>query len=158
MTSLSAADITARDGCPSVVKHPQHWGKKTGCARAVFTATGGKAIGSHNLDLAIPKGSHVTKAYYKVLTTFTSATDAATISLQVVAANDLVTAVAISNGGNPWDAGGLVVTSVTGSMGNELALTTADTYVSATVAVEALTAGKLVVFVEWAYVGDLDLT
>lgn len=157
MTSLSAADITALDGAPSVAKLPLVWGKKQGCARAIFSATGGKAIGAHNTDLVIPKGATVTKAYYKVLTTFTSATDAATIALSLVSANDIVSAVAISVG-TTWDASGLVATIPTGTLGNELAITTADTYVVATVAVEALTAGKLVLFVEWAYTGDLDLT
>jgi hypothetical protein len=40
-----------------------------------------------------------------VLTTFQSNTDAATIAIQVEGANDIVTAVAISDGANPWDAG-----------------------------------------------------
>jgi hypothetical protein len=158
MSSLSGADITAFNGGPSQYKQPQKWGNKEGRARAVFTATGGKAIGAHSLDLTIPKGAHVTKAHYKVLTTFTSATDAATIALSVVAANDVVSAIAISDGSNPWDAGGLVLGLPSGDMSDELAITTADVAVTATVAVEALTAGKLVVFVEWAYVGDLDLT
>lgn len=158
MSSLSYADITALDGGPSQTKMPQNWGKKFGFARTTFTATGGSAIGAHTLDLVIPKGAHVTKAYYKVLTTFTSSTDAATIALKLVAANDIVTAVAISAGGDVWDAGGLVIATPTGSMANELAATTADTAVTATVAVEALTAGKLVLWVEWVYFGDLDLT
>lgn len=158
MSSLDPTDVTNLNACPSVVKYPTNFGTKEGRARCVFTATGGKAIGAYGLGLTLPKGCTVTKAYYKVLTTFTSATDAATIALKVVSANDLVTAIAISDVSNPWDAGGMVVTTATGSMANELAITTTDTEVTATVAVEALTAGKLVLFVEWAYTGDLSLT
>lgn len=158
MTSRSQADLDFLTRGDGMHDNPAKHGAKHGLARCEFTATGGKAIASHGLGLKIPKGAHVTKAYYKVLTTFTSATDAATIALQIVGANDVVSAVAISNGGNPWDAGGLVVGIPTGSMGNELNATTVDTEVVAVVAVEALTAGKLVLWVEWAYFGDLALT
>lgn len=158
MTAFDQVDITAKDNVEAQSKLGQYLGRKEGRARCTFTATGGKAIGAYSLGLTIPKGAHVTKAYYKVLTTFTSATDAATIALKVVSANDVVSAVAIVTAGDVWDAGGCVVCIPTGSMGNELAATTADTDVTATVAVEALTAGKLVLFVEWAYFGDLTLT
>lgn len=158
MSSLDQADITNLNNAESQAKAPRYAGWKRGEARCVFTATGGKAIAAYGMGLTIPRGAHVTKAFYKVLTTFTSATDAATIALKLVSANDIVSAVAISAMGDVWDASGTVITIPTGSMTTELAATTADTELTATVAVEALTAGKLVLWVEWVYFGDLDLT
>lgn len=157
MTSFSQADITNFDNAESQTKMPSKWGQKIGRARCEFTATGGSTIGAHTLGLTIPAKSYVTKAYYKVLTTFTSATDAATIALKVASANDVVSAIAISDVSNPWDVGGLVPTIPTGALSDEISVTV-DSLVTATVAVEALTAGKLVLWVEFAYYGDLTTT
>lgn len=157
-SSLTNADVSNLNNANSPSLNSRTHGYKMGGGRCVFTATGGKAIGTHGLGLTVPKGAMVTKAYYKVLTTFTSATDAATIALQVKSGNDVVSAIAISNGANPWDAGGGVATIPTGSLSNEIDNDTADNEVSAVVATEALTAGKLVLWVEWAYYGDLALT
>lgn len=117
-------------------------------ARATFDATAGKAVGSHALGVTVPDNAVVTQAWYDVVTTFTSAgADAGTVALQVEGANDLVVAVAVSDGGNPWDAGihacipvGSAATSVK---------TTAARALTAVVAGQALTAGKLVLFVEY---------
>lgn len=152
-SSLNQADITSLNNAESVTKYTK-FGWKQGAAKCVFDATGGKAIGAHGCGLTIPKNSYVTKAFYKVITTFTSADDSGTIALSVASANDIVSAVAISNGGNPWDASGLVVGIPTGALSNEIAIT-ADSEVTATVATQALTAGKLVIFVEWVYYGDV---
>lgn len=115
---------------------------------ATFDATSGKGIGAYNLDISLPIGSVVKKVWYDVITTFTSSTDAATIALNTQTANDLVTAVAISDGTNPWDAGihdGIpVYTAATA-----IKLTAART-VTVTVGSQSLTAGKLRVFVEYA--------
>lgn len=157
MTSFTQTDITNLNLSNSENLFQNH-GYKVGRARCVFTATGGKAIATHGLGLTIPKGALIVKAYYKVLTTFTSATDAATIALKVKSANDLVSAIAISNGANPWDAGGGVVCIPTGTLANEIDNDTADNEVSAVVASEALTAGKLVLWLEFSYYGDLALT
>lgn len=152
--SYTQLDITNMDNGEGQSKLPKDHGKKCGVAKCVFDATGGKAIGAHGLGLTIPKNSYVRKAFYKVLTTFTSATDAGTIALKVASANDLTTATAISAGGDVFDAGGLVACTPTDALSNEISIT-ADSEVTATVAVEALTAGKLVVWVEWAYYGDV---
>lgn len=154
MTSFAQADITNLNNVEGPTKFPRDFGHKHGRARCVFDATGGSSIATHGLGLTIPKNSYVTKAYYKVITTFTSATDAATIALQVAGANDIVSAIAVSNGANPWDSSGTVIGIPTGSMANEIAVTS-DLEVSAVVAVEALTAGKLVLWVEFAFYGDL---
>lgn len=133
-------------------------GYKHGGGRCVFTATGGKAIAAYGLSLIVPAGAVLTRVCYKVLTTFTSATDAATIAIKVVSANDIVSALAISNGSNIWDATSVpAVTIVTHTLSTNIAVT-ADSEITATVAVEALTAGKLVLWAEWMYHGDLGAT
>lgn len=106
-----------------------------------------KTIAAHGLGVYIPSGAIVTRAWYQVKTTFTSATDAGTIAIEVQSANDVVSAIAISDVSNPWDAGfkaGIEDGTVT-----HMLSTTAERELTATVAVEALTAGKLVLFVEY---------
>lgn len=110
---------------------------------AVIDATGGADTGQIGTDVFIPAGALIISAQYRVLATFTSATDAATIALSVESDTPvgLVSAVAISNGANPWDAGSLVAASIgTPDTAGEL---------TATVAVEDLTAGKLIIVVEY---------
>jgi hypothetical protein len=155
--SLNQADVTALNNAEGVSKSPEKLGWKQGRGRCVFTATGGKAIAAHGLGLTVPKGSSLTRCVYKVLTTFTSATDAGTIALHAEAANDIVSAAAISSG-TTWDASiPIVCIPVTATLSTWLH-TTVDRELTATVAVEALTAGKLVLFAEWLYWGDLALT
>lgn len=128
-----------------------------GSLSAVFDATGGKAIGSHTLyeadadgnpNASLPDNAIITRAWYDVLTTFTSATDAATIALTSNAAGDLKVAIAISNGANPWDAG-LIDAIPQGDDPATFVKMSADRNLVATVAVEALTAGKLRLYVEY---------
>ena len=121
-----------------------------GVARATFDATAGKAIGAHGLGVTLPDNAIVTRDWYEVITTFTSATDAATIALGVPtdAAAGIVAAIAISNGGNPWDAGNHEGIQA-GAAANFLAKLTAARELTATVAVEALTAGKLILYCEY---------
>ena len=112
-------------------------------ATAVFDATAGKAIGTHELlGDSVPSGAMILSYFYYVITTFTSATDAATIALGLTTQDDdcFKTALAISNGANAWDQG---VPTVPGSPAAGV-LTTASRTICAKVAVEALTAGKLV--------------
>lgn len=113
-----------------------------------FDATGGKAIGEHDLNIDLPAGAVILYSHYEVTTTFTSATDAATIALKAGAAT-IKGAVAISNGANPWDDGlkdGAHDWAAANAQKN-----TAAGAVTATVAVEALTAGKLVGEIVYAY-------
>lgn len=101
------------------------------------------AIGVHVLPgCQVPAGWIAVAYGYRVITTFTSATDAATIALgvQTDGAAGLKAALAISNGANPYDAG--IVGFVTAAAP---VFTTAARSLVATVAVEALTAGKLTV-------------
>lgn len=118
-------------------------------AVAKFDATGGKDIAAHGLGVSLPDNAIVTGMWYEVITTFTSATDAATIALHVQSANDLVSAVAISNGGNPWDAALPVEGVPKIETTSTWIKTSAVREITATVASEALTAGVLYVFIEY---------
>jgi len=79
---------------------------KTFAVKAQFDATGSdKVIGTYGLGVTIPGNAIILRAYYDVLTTFTSAGDTATIALGVPTDGDIVAAIAINDGSNPWDAG-----------------------------------------------------
>lgn len=113
----------------------------------VIDASSGLAIGAHSVvgsdgnDVVVPNAAIVVGGGYYVSTTFTSAADTATIALHLESANDIVSAVAINNGGNPWDAGGHdIVPDMTGS--TAVKMTEART-LTCTVATQALTAGVL---------------
>lgn len=121
----------------------------------VFDATGGKAIGTHNFkdlagnDLVIPDNSRIIDGFYEVTTTFVSATDAGTIALSI-ATDDvagLKAAVAISTG-TTYDAAAPKAIIQDGTMTNISEKTTADRAVQAVVAVEALTAGVMYVWLK----------
>jgi len=119
-------------------------------ARATFDATAGKAIGSHGLGVSLPDNAIITRSWYEVITTFTSATDAGTIALGIPTDDvaGIKAAVAISDGTNPWDAG-IVEGIQDGTAAAFSVKTTAVRELTADVAVEALTAGKLVLFCEY---------
>jgi hypothetical protein len=99
------------------------------------------AIGTITLVASMPTGFQVTEGMVDVITTFTSATDAGTVALQCASAGDIVVAVAISNSGNPWDAGLQDVVPV-GTAATSFAVGAGDT-IDLVIAVEAVTAGKL---------------
>jgi hypothetical protein len=118
-------------------------------ARATYNpsaTTGMRTVAPYGLGVTIPDKSIILGGFYQVNTTFTSAADSATIALSANSANDLVTAVAISDGTNPWDAGLHVIIPVIDDLTKAIPLTAARE-LTATVAVQALTAGKLTLFV-----------
>lgn len=122
----------------------------------IFDATNGKAIGTHKLGV-LPKTAVITKAWIHVLTTFTSAgADAGTIALGytgTVGAFD--TAIAINHATDPWDNAvpRVSANAADGAVGNYIEIGASDVEVIATVATQALTAGKLLLFVDY-YIGD----
>lgn len=105
------------------------------------------AISAIGLGVTIPSGATVQRAWINVLTTLTSGTDAGTVAISIEGANDVVTATAISAGGNIWDAG-LHEGIEDGTTAN-MVVTTDDREITATIAVEAVTAGKFEVIVEY---------
>jgi len=122
-------------------------------------------IAAHGLGVYLPTKAIITKFWYDVVTTFTSATDAATIAYKAQSANDLLSAIAISDASNVHDAGlhaGLPGYPNLGADAGhdsqvEVAALFAATFIkmtaerelTATVAVEALTAGKAMLYVEY---------
>lgn len=100
--------------------------------------------------MTLPDDAIIVRSWYRVVTTFTSATDAATIALGVPTdgVGMVKAAIAISNVANAYDAGNVEGVSVgtAATFGTQL---TAARELIATVAVEALTAGRLIVFAEY---------
>lgn len=113
-----------------------------------FAVDGGAQGAIILADLA-PANTYVVKSWYRVETTLTSATDAATVKLGLVDDDATIkAAVAISDVSNPWDAG-LHDGDNDGTAANASTLTAADKSLVMTIAVEDLTAGKLIVYAEY---------
>lgn len=115
--------------------------------------TGERTIAAHAVAETLPDNAVVVRAYYNVATTFTSSTDAATISIGIPTddAAGIKAAVAISDAGNPWDAG-WVEGIQDGTAANFSEACTAERAITFTVAVEALTAGKLTLWLEYVII------
>lgn len=105
-------------------------------------AVDGGAIGAIPIGNVLPDNAIILGGFVEVETTFTSATDAATVALSIATADDLVAAVAISNAGNPWDAGRQAIVPKFNTPESTSVKLTAANAVDLTIAVEALTAGK----------------
>lgn len=125
-----------------------------------------KTIAAHPLGVYLPDNAVVTRAWYDVIETFTTADDSGTIALHVQGANDLVAAIAISAAdpgvydagvrgclpGSPVlgaDASHDTAIEVAALIAASMIKLTAERELTATVAVQALTAGKLVLHVEY---------
>lgn len=106
-----------------------------------------KTVAAHGSGVFLPLGAIITKVTYQVKTSFTSAASTATIAIKAQTANDIVSAVAINDGGAPWTAGFLAGIP-DGTITHYISLT-AEREIVFTVAVQALTAGKLVAFIEY---------
>jgi hypothetical protein len=132
------------------------------------------AFGAIGTGLIIPSGATVTKVFVDVDTDLKSwdgawgagNEDAATVALSLQAANDITAAIAISAAGNVWDAGvhGTLIGSphldadpavdITSLLYSALDAAswlklTADRELTATIAVDAVSAGKLDIYVEY---------
>ena len=113
--------------------------------------TTGVAYSLPSSRAGLPSGAIVVRSWYEVITTFTSASDAATISIGY-ATDDvagIVAAIAISDGSNPWDDGFKegIQTNTAATFSNK---TTAERLIDFTLGgAENLTAGKLVLFLEY---------
>lgn len=122
----------------------------------VYDVTGGDsgAAGAHVLG-SLPKNSIITQAWIHVRTTFTSATDAATISLGYTGALTAFEAATAISTGTTWDADVPRVSDAAadGAVANFVNIGTSNVNVIATSAVETITAGKLLLVVEY-YVAD----
>lgn len=94
---------------------------------------------------AVPLGARVIGGWYEIQTTFTSANSTATLALQLVGANDLVTAIAINDASAPWT---VDLTKRRPLKGITTQLAAAHN-VGIISGVQAVTAGKLFGVVEW---------
>lgn len=124
-----------------------------GLAIAVFDPsanTGERTAAKHGLGVYLPDNAIVQRTWYEVLTTFTSADDSATIALGADTDSEagIKAAIAISNVANPYDAG-LHEGIQDGAVANALTKLTAQRELCATVAVQALTAGKARIYCEY---------
>ena len=124
-----------------------------GTAMFTFDYSDQATAGTWNSGVWLPSKFILTRAWYDVNTTFTDdATDATTIDLGLVTTTDILAAIAISNGGNPWDDGQHNAiprgddpsTYVQNAVKQQLSVTVAGA--------ATLTAGKVTVFLE--YVGS----
>ncbi len=136
-------------------------------AVAVFDPSGNsghRSVGAHGLGVFIPTKAIITEVRIDIPTTFADgASDNATIALKVESANDIVSAIAISDASNVWDAGmhgakpgnfaldgnSLTQIAMAAARAASWIKTTAEREITATVAVHALTAGKANIYVDY---------
>ena len=128
-----------------------------------------KTAAAHPSGVFIPDNAIITNAFYEVNTTFTSAGSTATIAVMAESAGDLVAGIAINAGTAPWNSGlhGTLATApnLGADAAHDSALEVIALYagllvkidgqeeVTFTVGVQALTAGKLTLYVEYV-LGD----
>lgn len=122
------------------------------CVRATYSfVSNGGAAAAHGLGQYLPDNAIIVDSLIDVVTTCTSANDTGTMAISVEGANDIVSAIAINNGGNPWDSG-LHAGVPVGTAATAIKLT-AKREITATIAVQPFTAGKFHVFI-WYVMGD----
>lgn len=107
----------------------------------------GGAISAIDLSVEIPDNAIILDGMVDVITTLTSTTDAATVAVSVEGADDMVAAIAISDVSNPWDVGLRAIVPL-GTAATAVK-TTAARAVTVTIATEAVTAGKFIVFLRY---------
>lgn len=119
-------------------------------AHGIYTSAEGFTAGTHTIGATIPANAFITGMWYWVKTTFTSATDAATLAIQVEGANDCVVAIAISDGSNPWDNTAKPVEGIPKlETTSTFLVTSAARALSVVSAVETITGGVLHVWVQY---------
>jgi hypothetical protein len=111
-------------------------------AKATYDfGTDGGSAGAIDLGVNIPANSIIMGGIVDVVTTCTTAgTDAGTGAISVESADDIVAAVAVSDGTNPWDQGlhAIIPVMTAGSA----VKTTAAAAITFTIATQDFTAGK----------------
>ena len=124
-------------------------------AQAIYDTAGNDSSGvanttiaTHGLGVFLPIGAVISRAYYYVKTGFTSAGgNAGTIALNSNAAGDLLVAVAVSNA--VLGTTGFKETLALGTAASMISLS-AERELQVTVAGQVMTAGKLILYVEWS--------
>ena len=127
-----------------------------------------KTVAAHGLGVYLPANAIIKNAWTDVITAFTSATSAATVAIKTEGTGDIVAAIAINSGSSRWASGlggGLPGSYAEATVAGDTAIldaarkagsyikTTAEREITVTNAVEALTAGKMYIFVEYVVSG-----
>jgi hypothetical protein len=120
-------------------------------ARATYDfAEHAGAIGAIGLGITLPDKAVVVGGFVDVITTCqTEGADAGTMALSVESANDIVAAIAVSEGTNPWDAGLHAIVPKSNTPETTGVKLTAAREITATIGGQAFTAGKFVVFLHF---------
>lgn len=119
-------------------------------AKGIYNTAAGFGAGAHTIGATVPTNSYVNGAWYWVKTTFTSASDAATLAISLEGANDIVSAIAISDGSNPWDTTSLPVEGIPKIETTSTWLkTTQSRALTVTTATETITDGVMHVWLEY---------
>ncbi len=122
-------------------------------AVAVFDAEGednpNQTVAAHALDVKLPANAIICGGVVDVVKTFTSKNDTATIAISVAQANDIVAAKAINATGDVWDAGLHAIIPKANTPESTGIKLTAEKAITVTVGVEALTAGKAVIYLDY---------
>jgi len=106
------------------------------------SAVSNKTVAAHPTGVTIPANAIVCGGFFEVNTAFTSAASTATIAIHVQSANDIQTAAAVS--GAPGSTTGIkAITPKANTPESTGIKLTAAREITVTVAVQALTAGKL---------------
>lgn len=122
-------------------------------ARATYDfAEHGGAVSTIGLGVTLPDNAIVTRAWYEVLTALLTAgaPHDATVSIDIPVDDvaGILAAIAISDGTTPW-AIGLHDAIQDGTLAAFAEKTTAAREISITIGVEAVTAGKFIIFAEY---------
>jgi hypothetical protein len=134
-----------------------------GAVTVMASMSGAQGIGAVDLGVDIPEDAIIIDSFYDVGANFTSAGDNATIALSIEGPNDCVSALAIDDASNIWDAGkhgtlvgnfaldgnALTAIQMAAARSGSYIKTTAKRAMTATIAVEALTASSLRWFVTY---------
>lgn len=142
----SEAELNLLDA--SVVTEPADaaWAQAMRWARAEYDfATDGGTVGAIGLGVNIPDNAIIVLANVENITTLTSSGDTATMAISVEGADDIVVAIAINDASNPWDALDGPAIAVNPVESSTQVKTTSAQAITATVAVENVTAGKFYV-------------
>jgi hypothetical protein len=117
-------------------------------ARATYDfAEHGGAIGAIGLGVSIPDNAIVCGGFVDVTATCTTAgNDAGTMAISIQQADDIVAAVAVNDGNNPWDAGLHAIVPKANTPESTGIKLTAAREITATISTQAFTAGKFTVF------------
>jgi hypothetical protein len=119
-----------------------------------FSVHGGTQ-GAIGLGSFLPDNAVVIRAYYYVVTTLTSSTDAATISIDIPTDDPagILAAIEIIHSTNPWDAGHHeCIQDGAATNFSEKVSNTGGREISITIGTEDLTAGKFTVFCDYVII------